>query len=43
MFPEGRASVAGSALESGHLAVPWTLANPAVHAAIVGTLSPDHV
>ncbi len=25
------------------LAVAWTLANPAVHAAIVGTRSPDHI
>jgi aryl-alcohol dehydrogenase-like predicted oxidoreductase len=27
----------------GQLAVAWTLANPAVHVAIVGTRNPDHV
>jgi aryl-alcohol dehydrogenase-like predicted oxidoreductase len=27
----------------GRLAVAWTLANPAVHVAIVGTRNPDHV
>jgi hypothetical protein len=33
----------GLGITIGQLAVAWTLANPAVHVAIVGTRNPDHV